>query len=482
MYDRINIKSGVGVIGLEKVIKGDQLEKIKHFLSMRYYDSVVKESCAILEEILKKIYKQALSELPIDDRTALLESEGKIGNGNKSYTRFGFGELVGLFNRSRLLDRWSKYTDNNMGIIRSISLDYIVELRNRLTHDRSSMQEEVSQSEAQLVYDCLLNWLSFIGYKDMSTGVESAFKQPSTHAEPSAKATTYQRVKKDITSGYDSSIKPERRRLKKQAAYSEQHDAHSFEYALERLNHKKDLIGLDVGCADGYVTELRFKEEYGFKKVVGIDHNKTLIEKVRSEDHGIFHYHFVDIEARSFDDDMEDLLEEEGIEAFDVMFCALTLHHLKNPARLLRKLRRYLRKGGALIIRGVDDGAMIAYDDGGLVEEILDDCTRQSNASDRYHGRKYYPWLRSVGFSDIKMNYQVDDITEMDAEEREDFFHYYFDFRLQYTLRPLNKDPENPRFIQDHERMVANLDKLEAMFIRPDFFFSTLTVSCIAIK
>lgn len=181
MYDRINIKSGVGVIGLEKVIQGDQLEKIKHFLSMRYYDSVVKESCAILEEILKKIYKQALSELPIDDRTALLESEGKIGNGNKSYTRFGFGELVGLFNRSRLLDRWSKYTDNNMGIIRSISLDYIVELRNRLTHDRSSMQEEVSQSEAQLVYDCLLNWLSFIGYKDMSTGVESAFKSSLPH-------------------------------------------------------------------------------------------------------------------------------------------------------------------------------------------------------------------------------------------------------------------------------------------------------------
>lgn len=464
---------------MEKIVKGDQLEKIKHFLALHYYDSVVKESCAILEEILKRIYKQALSELPIDDRTALLESEAKIGNNSKSYTRFGFGELVGLFNRSRLLDRWSKYTNNNMGIIRSISLDYIVELRNRLTHDRSSMTEEVTQSEAQLVYDCLLNWLSFIGYKDMTKGVENAFeKAPVKETKP----TTYQRVKKDITSGYDSAIKPERRRLKRQAAYSAEHDAKSFEYAISRMNGRKELIGLDVGCADGYVTELRFKPEYGFKKVIGIDYNQTLIDRVNAEDHGMFHYHMMNIESRSFDDDMQDLMEEEDVDAFDVIFCALTLHHLKNPSRILMKLRRYLRKGGALIIRGVDDGAMLAYDDGGLVEQILDDCTRQSNSSDRYHGRKYYPWLRGVGFSDIKMNYQVDDTTQMDFDAREDFFHYYFDFRLQYTLRPLNKDPQNPQFIQDHERMVANLEKLEQLFIRPDFYFSTLTISCIAIK
>lgn len=461
------------------IIKEDRFGKIKHFMEQGFYDSAVRESCMLLEEVLKAVYKQALSDLPIADREILMESEAKIGNKSKSYTHFGFGELVGMFNRSRLLDRWSKYTDNNMGIIRSISLDYIVELRNKLTHEQSTMTEPVSASEAQLVYDCLCNWLSFIGYKDMTQGVEKAF---ATDTKPQEKVSTYQRVKQSITSGYDSSIRPERKRLRRQANYSDKHDAASFEYALERMGHKTGLYGLDVGCADGYVTELRFKEEYQFQKVVGVDRNKALIEKVQAEDHGIFHYYAMDLEARGFDDDMEDMMETEGIDQFDVIFCALTLHHLKNPLRLLMKLRRYLRKGGALIIRGVDDGAMIAYDDGGLVERILDDCTRQSNASDRFHGRKYYPWLKSVGFSDIKMNYQVDDTTQMDAEEREDFFHYYFDFRLQYTLRPLNQEPDNPEFIKDHERMQENLDRLEELFAKPDFFFSTLTISAIAIK
>lgn len=468
---------------MDSIIKGDQLEKIRHFLQQGYYDSVIKESCAILEEILKRIYKQALSELPIEDRAALMDGEKKIGRGTKSYDRFGFGELVGLFNCARLLDRWSKYTDSNMGVIRSISLDYIVELRNRLTHGQASMAEDVTQSEAQLVYDCLLNWLSFIGYKDMSKGVERAFAPGGADKAAGKPAqSAYWHAKKEIHSGYDPSIKLERRRLKRQAAYSEEHDAKSFAYALERIGRKEKLVGLDIGCADGYVTEIRFKPEYGFQKVIAVDRSQAQIDKARARGESIYHYHCLDIEARSFEDDMEDLMEEEGVEAFDLIFSALTLHHLKNPVRLLRKLRKYLRKGGAIILRGVDDGGMMAYDDGGLVEEILGDCLRQASVSDRYHGRKFFPWLRSIGFSDIKMSYQLDDTTEMDPEERSDFFHYYFDFRQSYTAKAVELEPDNPQAIQDHERMLANLDKMEEMFPRPDFYFAALTVSAIAIK
>ena len=158
---------------MQDFIRADQLDKIEHFIALGYYDSAVKESCALLEEILKKVYRQALADLPIEDRTVLLESEEKIGNRNKSYTKFGFGELVGLFNRSRLLERWGKYTQSNMGIIRSISLDYIVDLRNRLTHDQANQM--CTKAEANLAYDALTNWLSFIGYKEMDRGIEKAF-------------------------------------------------------------------------------------------------------------------------------------------------------------------------------------------------------------------------------------------------------------------------------------------------------------------
>ena len=465
---------------MQDFIRADQLDKIEHFIALGYYDSAVKESCTLLEEILKKVYRQALSDLPIEDRSALLESEEKIGNRNKSYTKFGFGELVGLFNRSRLLDRWGKYTQSNMGIIRSISLDYIVDLRNRLTHDQTNQM--CTKAEANLAYDALTNWLSFIGYKEMDHGIEKAFASQKESEEKEKDDTLYEKVIRKVSSDYDSSSVREKRRLKLQSGYSEKFDAQSFEHVLNKIAKKEGLIGLDIGCADGYVTELRFKKEYPFEKVIGVDFNEKLVEKVSQEDHGHFYYHQLDLEAKDFDDRMQAIMEEHGIEGFDVMFSALTLHHLKNPQRILMKLRKYMNRGGALIIRGVDDGGMLAYDDHGLVEKILRETISFENASDRFHGRKFYPMLCAIGFKDIQMRYQVDDTTHMDFEEREDFFHYYFDFRLNYTLRALKKDPDNPFYIENHSKMQEMLDELEERFMKPDFFFSTLTICAIAFK
>lgn len=465
---------------MQDFIRADQLDKIEHFIALGYYDSAVKESCALLEEILKKVYRQALSELPIEDRSALLESEDKIGNHSKSYTRFGFGELVGLFNKSRLLDRWGKYTDSNMGIIRSISLDYIVDLRNRLTHDQ--VNQICTKAEANLAYDALTNWLSFIGYKEMDRGIEKAFASPKNVEEKKTNGNLYEKVVKKINSDYDSSNVREKRRLRLQSTYSEKFDAESFEYVLEKMKKKTGLIGLDIGCADGYVTELRFKEEYPFDQVIGLDFNQKVIEKVQQEDHGHFHYHQINLEGKDFDDRMEEIMEEHEIDGFDVIFCALTLHHLKNPQRFLLRIRKFLSKGGAMIIRGVDDGSMLAYDDHGLVEKILRQTIALENVSDRFHGRKFYTMLSSAGFKDIDMRYQVDDTTHMDFEEREDFFHYYFDFRKNYTQRALKKYPDNALYQENHEKMQEMLEELEEMFMKPDFYFSTMTICAIAFK
>ena len=123
---------------MQEQVQKNQLEKIRHFLKMEFYDSAVKECCSIMEDILKSIYRQALSELPVAERAALLDAENAIGKGVKGYTEFGFGQLVAVFNKCRLLDAWSKYTGKKLGIIKSISLDYIVELRNQLTHGGSA--------------------------------------------------------------------------------------------------------------------------------------------------------------------------------------------------------------------------------------------------------------------------------------------------------------------------------------------------------
>lgn len=471
---------------MEEFVRQSQLEKIRHFLKMEYYDSVVKESCAVLEELLKQVYRRAMAELPMAERTALMEAETAIGRGVKGYTEFGFGQLVAVFHKSRLLDIWAKHTGAKLGMLRSISLDYIVELRNQLTHNGSA--QLCTRSEASLVYECLMSWLDFIGYREE----KSTPPQPEERALPAFAREESARTKKTsvekhrdylqqkTVSSYHSDKASEVRRLKIQSKFSEESDHESFLYALQRIGHKEHLCGLDVGCADGYVTESRFRGEYGFELVVGIDHNEKMI--ARQSDHDIFRYRQINVESPDFEDEMDALLDEFGIEGFDVVFMALTLHHLKQPVRFLRKIRRYLNKGGALILRGVDDGALIAYGDDGLVEKVIEESIETKNMSDRFHARKFYSMLRTAGFDDIRMNYAEADSVGLDAEEKDVLFRYYFKFRADYTRRQWDADPDNPEYRRRHEQMCEDLESLQDVFLKPDFYFMVLTISAIAIR
>lgn len=467
----------------------NQLEKIRNFIRMGYYDSAIKESCGIMEDVLKSIFRQALAELPFSDRSELLEAEADIGRGNKGFADFGFGQLVAAMKRCRLLEKWSRFTGKDFGLLKSISLDYIVDLRNRLTHGGAAA---CGENEARLVFDCLTGWLAVLGYNELDRAVEKSFEQEqprpasplpgqAQQEEPRSAAQRHADYLKQRTeSSYHSDKASERRRLRIQSQYSEESDRDSFIYALRRMNKKEHLVGLDLGCADGYVTESRFRPEFGFDLVLGVDINQKLMDA--AEDHGVFRYRWMNIEAPDFEDRMEELMDELGIEGFDLVFSALTIHHLRQPERALRKIRRFLNKGGAIILRGVDDGAQIAYGDNGLVEKIIDESIETRNISDRFHARKFYSLLRSVGFSDIKMNYVENDTVGLSADEREVMFRYYFKFRADYTKRQLDSDPENPEFQRRHEQMLEDLESLEDVFLKPEFYFMVMTITAIAIK
>ncbi len=467
----------------------NQLEKIRNFIRMGYYDSAVKESCSILEDVLKSIFRQALTELPYADRVELLKAESDIGRGSKGFSEFGFGQLVAAMKRSHLLEKWARHTERELGILKSISLDPIVDLRNQLTHGGDV---SCGEPEARLVFDCLMSWLAFLGYSELDHAVERSFEQEPirTSGEPvqtkkqSSPVSTAERhadyLKQRTESSYHSDKASERRRLKIQSQFSEESDHDSFIYALRHMGKKEHLYGLDLGCADGYVTESRFLPEYGFDIVLGVDKNQKLMDAVR--DHGVFRYRRLDIESSQFEDEMEEIMDELGIDGFDLVFSALTVHHLKQPERSLRKIRRFLRKGGAIILRGVDDGALISYGDDGLIEKVIEESIETKNMSDRFHARKFFSLLRGVGFSDIKMHYVENDTIGISADERDVLFRYYFKFRSDYTMRQLDSDPENPEYQRKHNQLVEDLESLEDIFLKPEFYFMVMTITAIGFK
>lgn len=125
----------------------DKLSLIQRMLHAGDYDIAVKESCTLFEIVFRRIFQQAVVSLPFADRNHIFEMERKIGKGNKGVQDFGFGELVGLFRESKLMEKWSKHTSRDLGLIQTLNYSEIVNLRNRITHSGATC----SRGEANLV-------------------------------------------------------------------------------------------------------------------------------------------------------------------------------------------------------------------------------------------------------------------------------------------------------------------------------------------
>ncbi len=457
----------------------DQIMEIEFAIQRRQYAMALVECSNVFEDILKKVYAEALTELPYEDRERLNEAERKIGEGKRGFREFGFGKLVGLFSASRLLELWEKKTNKELGMLKSISLNSFVNLRNDAVHNG---KKDVKRQEAELFFACLKNWLIFLGYSNLDENVEDAFKVKPAAEKQETRARYEEHVKNREASTYTFSKKSEQRRLGKAVDIYRAIDERAITFALANLEKKEGLVVLDAGCANGKILETRFQEGGAFEKAVGIDYNAEEIAKKQAEESEFYHYHCMDFESPDFEDQLDDMMEEEGVRKFDIIFSSLVIHHLKNPKRVLRILTKKLKRGGALILRGAEDGSKLAYDDHGLVREIIERSAAVKGMSDRFHGRKFYSQLYQCGFRKIHMLYEERDTVGKDFEERLEMFQLSFPYRKDYFERQLAKDPNNEQYQADYEWIKEALSDLEELFVTPDFYYMEMVPVAVGFK
>lgn len=283
-------------------------------------------------------------------------------------------------------------------------------------------------------------------------------------------------------SSYKAEIRTELRRLKIQAKNTREPDMNAIDYVLKKLPHLEELNILDMGCAYGYVTKDRFSFLHN-AKVVGVDRSAKLIEY--ANENSMFpgcSYHIVDLEDDEFIDNMEEIMEKRGIEKFDIIFASLVIHHLKNPNKLLRNVRRLLSSDGFIIIRGSDDGSMVTFNDDGLIKKIIDLHLSCDGISDRLNGRKIYSQLTSSGYKNVKMINWVKEISNMDLDERNDIFIERFSYRKNYLNTIYEKDPYNANNKKRLDEMEYLLSELENKFADESFWYSEIDFVGVAQK
>ena len=283
-------------------------------------------------------------------------------------------------------------------------------------------------------------------------------------------------------SSYKAENKSELKRLRIQAINTREPDQNAIKYVLDHMPQKEQLSILDMGCAYGFVTKDRFAKIPN-AKVIGVDRSEILIEYAK--ENSMFNgasYYVLDLENEEVIDNLYEIMQKENIEKFDIIFASLVIHHLKNPNKLLRNIRKVLADDGYVIIRGSDDGSIVTYNDDGLIQKVVDLHLSCDGISDRLNGRKIYSQLVSSGYKNVKMINWVKEVSGMDLDERNEIFIERFSYRKNYIKTQCEKDPYNAANRKKLEEMEYLLSELENKFSEESFWYSEIDFVGVAQK
>lgn len=142
------------------------------------YDIAFTESCKLFEVAFKKIYKEALASCPFSDRVQLFEAEQKIGAGKIGVEEFTLGRLIGLLDKTNLLEKWAKASGREMGLLASLNFSSIIKPRNENTHldDIESIGKDCDKKDAEIIYNYVKNLYATLGLVNIDNSIKASFE------------------------------------------------------------------------------------------------------------------------------------------------------------------------------------------------------------------------------------------------------------------------------------------------------------------
>jgi len=452
-----------------------RIDYIRAQIKAGEFTAPAREATAIIETAFRELYRRSIGLLNGQDRLRVNKVEEQIGGGNKSFDEFTMGQLVGLFRNSNFLEAWSKATNNELRGIRMINLDEVVRLRNQLVHSDGA----ATHGEAELLFQCLQAILETFGILSLDRVTTEADVLPSDN--PSA-ATKHEGRSRGTASTYRPTGSRESKRLAVQAQHAAQFDKHLLGQARTHIGAEIFSV-MDIGCADGAMTIERFAET-AYSHVLAVDRDAESIDAAIRTNPDVDRFAFLnaDVDALDFEETVADFLGQRGWNPPNIVFSALTIHHLANPIKLLRTCRYLLSSPGAIVLRGSDDGSKVAYpDEDDRMRRVIEATLTSPGISDRMNGRKIYHQLYRAGFRKIQMLYDIQDTSQLDQAERRDLFVESFSWRSNYLKRAVEQDPSSVLHMQQLREMDELLDELEYDFEADGFYYAEIGYGAVAL-
>ena len=232
---------------------------------------------------------------------------------------------------------------------------------------------------------------------------------------------------------------------------------------------------LDIGCNNGCKTMERF-DRPEVSRVMGLEYNEALARWAHGKHGGeVFSFHPCDLESPSFARELSALMEQAGIEAFDVIYASFVLMHLRDPQTVLKTLRPFLAPGGCLLIEEADDLACsLTPDRQGLFRQFLQMLALDPYAGNRRCGEQVVGWLERCGYRRIQQLPAAIRATGGQLKKKEDIFEVFFSYLPKDLDELRQREPDNETWRKCTEWLEENYQDLhgDALSGRSDLVVS----------
>lgn len=260
-------------------------------------------------------------------------------------------------------------------------------------------------------------------------------------------------------------------RLAMQQSFLKEEEEPIYNRVLEGMEHG---VVLDIGCNDGTRTVDRFGTDR-VSKVIGVEYHRELADRANSNHGGgKFHFYQADAESSGFEDSLENIMEIFGIEGFDIINISFVLMHLKDPGKLLSRMKNFLKPGGTLISVETDDRfSRMLPDKEGRMKQFLEFCRKDMLSGRRRLGGDVPDMLELCGYQDVLVHSRCISASASEKNRKEQMFEIAFSWLLEDFEQMCRIYPENQEYARIKTEIAENYEKF-----RIDFTEKSTEVSC----
>ncbi len=274
--------------------------------------------------------------------------------------------------------------------------------------------------------------------------------------------------------GYD--IGNEKERLKIQTIEESKNDYQNIKNIFESIGADSFNV-LDFGCSMGENTFRVFNNFGDSVNLLGIDKFEKCVNEFNEKMPDNYRAVCLDADKNSFSDDLKRTMVECGVNAFHLVYCALSLHHTADTLSVLKVLWDFILPGGFIYVRTCDDGLKMGYPDKNYaIKSIIEKTSKVKGVSDRFHGRKMYSYLKKAKFVDIKCRSFSISTADKDVLDRYALFSNTFLWRKNYFKRALDEamidnEEQIKHALDEYNWCLSKTDEIEDMFNDLNFYY-----------